>query len=75
VVIVSKTGGSNGGYGNLVIISHSNGTQTVYGHSSKILVRAGENVKQGQTIALVGATGKATGPHLHFEIRGAKNPF
>lgn len=74
-VIVSKTGGWNGGYGNLVIISHDNGTQTVYAHNSKNLVSVGEQVARGQTIALVGTTGHSTGPHVHFEIRGAKNPF
>ncbi len=74
-VIVSKTGGWNGGYGNMIIISHSNGTQTVYAHNSKNLVSPGQVVSQGQTIALMGATGHATGPHVHFEIRGAKNPF
>lgn len=74
-VIVSTSGGWNGGYGNLVIISHNNGTQTVYGHLSRNLVKVGQSVDQGQEIGLMGATGKVTGPHLHFEIRGAKNPF
>ncbi len=74
-VIVSKVGGWNGGYGNFVIISHDNGTQTLYGHFSKNLVHVGEYVTQGETIGLMGATGHATGPHVHFEIRGAKNPF
>jgi murein DD-endopeptidase MepM/ murein hydrolase activator NlpD len=74
-VIVSSSSGWNGGYGNLIIISHDNGTQTVYGHLSKNLIKAGQRVDQGQKIALMGATGKATGPHLHFEIRGARNPF
>lgn len=74
-VIVSPTGGWNGGYGTMVIISHPNGTQTVYAHNSKNLVVIGQHVEQGQKIALMGATGKATGSHVHFEIRGAKNPF
>lgn len=77
-VIVSSSSGWNGGYGNLIIISHNNGTQTVYGHLSKNLVTVGQRVKQGQNIALMGHTGKVTGVtgvHLHFEIRGAKNPF
>ena len=56
------------GYGNYLIIDHGNGVQTAYGHCSKLLVRAGETVTLGQPIALVGATGKATGPHLHFEL-------
>ena len=76
VVIVSRNdGGYNGGYGNFVIISHPNGTQSVYAHNSKNLVKAGDYVEQGQKIALMGSTGKSTGSHIHFEIRGAKNPF
>jgi murein DD-endopeptidase MepM/ murein hydrolase activator NlpD len=75
IVIISRTGGWNGGYGNYVVISHSNGTQTLYGHTFKNLVSAGERVVQGQTIALLGSTGNSTGPHVHFEIRGAVNPF
>jgi len=74
-VIISKSGGWNGGYGNYIVISHPNGTQTLYAHLSANLVSAGVYVSQGQTIGLEGQTGKATGPHLHFEVRGAKNPF
>lgn len=75
-VIASKTdGGWNGGYGNYVIISHSNGTQTLYAHTSANLVSVGDVVSKGQTIAKIGMTGKTTGPHVHFEIRGAVNPF
>ncbi|MDB5259589.1 MAG: peptidase family protein [Candidatus Taylorbacteria bacterium] len=74
-VIVSITGGWNGGYGNYVVISHSNGTQTLYGHTKENLVVPGEKVEKGQMIARVGLTGKTTGPHVHFEIRGARNPF
>ncbi len=66
--------GYNGGFGNLVIIEHPNGTQTYYAHQSKIYVHVGDQVSQGQTIGLVGNTGHSTGPHLHFEVRGAKNP-
>ncbi len=73
-VIISRTG-YNGGYGTYVVVSHPNGTQTVYAHMSKIAVRVGQNVEQGQIIGAVGNTGKSTGPHVHFEIRGAKNPF
>lgn len=75
VVIASMTGGWNGGYGNYVIISHSNGTQTLYAHNRDNLVVPGETVEQGQMIARIGVTGKTTGPHVHFEIRGARNPF
>ncbi len=74
-VIVARTGGWNGGYGNFVIISHDNGTQTLYAHASKVLVKPGQYVSQDQTIALLGSTGESTGPHVHFEIRGARNPF
>lgn len=58
-----------GGYGNLVIISHTNGIQTYYGHCSKLCVSKGEEVTAGNVIALVGSTGNSTGNHLHFEIR------
>lgn len=75
VVIVARSSGYNGGYGAYVVISHPNGTQTLYGHASKILVEAGQTVERGDTIALLGSTGKSTGPHVHFEIRGATNPF
>lgn len=74
-VIVSSSGGWNLGYGNYIVISHPNGTQTLYAHASKLLVSLGERVEQGQNIALMGSTGKSTGSHVHFEIRGAKNPF
>jgi murein DD-endopeptidase MepM/ murein hydrolase activator NlpD len=74
-VIVAKMGGYNGGYGNMIIISHDNGVQTVYGHLRDVYVTQGQEVSQGQTIGEVGNTGKSTGPHLHFEVRGAKNPF
>lgn len=74
-VIVAREGGYNGGYGSYVVIQHSNGTQTLYAHASAVLVSAGQSVAQGQAIAKVGATGKATGNHLHFEVRGAANPF
>ena len=74
-VIISKSGGWNGGYGNYIVIKHSNGTQTLYAHNNSNSVSVGNTVKQGETIGSVGRTGKATGSHLHFEIRGAKNPF
>ncbi len=74
-VILAKVGGYNGGYGNMIIIAHDGGIQTVYAHLSKVNVVTGQSVSQGQTIGTVGNTGKSTGPHLHFEVRGAKNPF
>ncbi len=61
--------GRRSGYGNLVIISHANGMSTRYAHCSSILVKKGQNVRAGQLVAKVGATGVATGNHLHFEIR------
>ena len=61
--------GSQNGYGNVVFVKHRNGHETVYAHLSKVNVRAGQSVAQGDTIGLVGATGWATGPHLHFEFR------
>ena len=75
VVIISRFGGWNGGYGNYIVIKHSNGTQTLYAHTSKNNVSAGDVVHQGDIIGLVGNSGKSTGPHVHFEIRGARNPF
>lgn len=74
-VLIAKGSGWNGGYGSYVVISHANGTQTLYGHLSSVEVSAGDNVSQGQVIGHMGSTGKSTGVHLHFEIRGAKNPF
>ena len=61
--------GWKGSYGNLLVITHSNGVQTYYGHCSKLYVSAGQKVSQGQNVAAVGSTGNSTGPHLHFEIR------
>ncbi|MEK7135159.1 MAG: M23 family metallopeptidase, partial [Patescibacteria group bacterium] len=74
-VILSRTGGYNGGYGTYVVISHANGTQSLYAHMSANNVAVGEVVSQGQVIGAIGMTGKTTGPHIHFEIRGARNPF
>lgn len=58
-----------GGYGNVVVIRHANGLETVYGHHSKNLVKAGDVVKAGTPIGLAGRTGRSTGVHLHFETR------
>ena len=57
------------GYGSLVLVDHGNGLATAYAHASAILVVLGQQVSQGETIALVGSTGHSTGPHLHFEVR------
>lgn len=77
-VIVARSSGWNGGYGEYIVLKHANGTQTLYGHLSAILVNVGDHVEQGQTIGKMGNTGNVKGPtgiHLHFEIRGARNPF
>ncbi len=73
-VLVSRIGW-NGGYGDYVVIEHPNGTQTLYAHNSENLVEEGDEVRQGEEIAHMGSTGKSTGSHVHFEVRGAKNPF
>ena len=77
-VILSKYAEGNpwfGGYGNYIVVEHNNDTQTVYAHLSSNLVKRGWNIVQGQVIGYMGSTGRSTGPHLHFEIRGAVNPF
>ncbi len=80
-VMISRSSGWNGGYGSYIVISHPNGTQTLYSHLSDTLVSEGSYVVQGQVIGSMGNTGKVIparggdGTHLHFEIRGAKNPF
>lgn len=74
-VIISAASGYNGGYGQYIVIKHPNGVQTLYSHLSKNLVQVGQTVSQGQTIGEEGNTGRSTGPHLHFEVRGAVNPF
>jgi len=74
-VIVSRSSGWNGGYGLYVVIKHPNGTQTLYAHNSRNAVAVGERVVAGQVIGYVGNTGRSTGNHVHFEVRGARNPF
>jgi murein DD-endopeptidase MepM/ murein hydrolase activator NlpD len=75
---VSSSGWNPFGYGRLVIIRGVDGRDYYYAHTSKLLVRAGQVVEQGERIALMGSTGHSTGPHLHFEVRdGVRilNPF
>lgn len=74
-VIIAKSSGWNGGYGSYVVVKHPNGTQTLYAHLSSVSVSTGSSVSQGQKLGGMGNTGKSTGPHLHFEVRGARNPF
>ena len=74
VGVVSFAGYNTGGYGNLVVISHRLGFESWYAHQSRIAVSVGQSVSGGQTIGYVGATGHATGPHLHFEVRHFGTP-
>lgn len=77
--VVVSSGWNSGGYGNMVDIRHPDGSTTRYAHNSRLMVSAGQQVRQGQQIAEMGSTGYSTGPHLHFEIRlpsqGAVNPI
>jgi murein DD-endopeptidase MepM/ murein hydrolase activator NlpD len=66
---VTFAGYDAGGYGYLVVVRHSLGVTTWYAHLSHILVRRGQRVGAGATLGRVGASGHATGPHLHFEVR------
>jgi len=61
--------GRKSGYGNIVILDHGYGLETWYGHTSKILVKVGQLIHRGQTIALMGSSGQSTGPHVHYEVR------
>jgi len=74
-VILADGSGYNGGYGQYIKIKHPNGVVTLYAHLSKILVKNGQEVSQGAVIGMMGNTGRSTGTHLHFEVRGAKNPL
>lgn len=67
--------GWKGGYGNFIEIEHGNGLTTRYGHLSKVEVAAGDTITRGQTIGLVGSTGRSTGPHLHYELRVNDRPI
>ncbi|HEY2592715.1 MAG TPA: peptidoglycan DD-metalloendopeptidase family protein [Chloroflexota bacterium] len=73
--VVALVGVSSQGYGRYVVIAHSGGLDTLYGHLSASLVKVGQVVVQGQTIGLEGSTGNSTGPHLHFELRIKQQPI
>ena len=73
--IVALVGSSSSGYGNYVVIAHAGGLDTLYGHLSTAVVKAGQVVTQGQPIGLEGSSGNSTGPHLHFEQRSAQQPI
>ncbi|MGE0753172.1 MAG: murein hydrolase activator EnvC [Variibacter sp.] len=72
--VVAYAGNELKGYGNLVLIRHSNGYVTAYAHASSIKVKRGDSVKRGQIIALAGQTGSVSSPQLHFEIRKGSSP-
>jgi len=71
---VIYAGNKLSGYGNVVILRHDQKTTTLYGHNSELKVRAGQEVKADQIVALLGSTGHSTGPHVHFEIRQNETP-
>jgi murein DD-endopeptidase MepM/ murein hydrolase activator NlpD len=73
--IVALVGSSSSGYGNYVVIAHSGGLDTLYGHLSTAVVKVGQLVTQGQPIGLEGSSGNSTGPHLHFELRINQKPI
>lgn len=73
--VVALVGSGTTGYGNYVVIAHSGGMTTLYGHLEAGLVRQGQPVTQGQTIGLEGSTGASTGPHCHFELRVNQQPI
>jgi len=73
--VVALVGSSSSGYGRYVVIAHSGGLDTLYGHLSTTLVKVGQMVNQGQTVGLEGSTGNSTGPHLHFELRIKQQPI
>lgn len=66
--VVEKAGWNSGGYGLMILIDHGSNNKTRYGHASKLFVKAGDTVKRGQVIAMVGTTGRSTGTHLHYEV-------
>jgi murein DD-endopeptidase MepM/ murein hydrolase activator NlpD len=72
--VVAYAGNELKGYGNLVLIRHSNGFVSAYAHASELMVKRGDTIKRGQVIANAGQTGNVTSPQLHFEIRKGSTP-
>ena len=72
--VVAYAGNELKGYGNLVLVRHSNGFVTAYAHASELAVKKGETIKRGQVIGKAGATGNVSGPQLHFEVRKGATP-
>jgi murein DD-endopeptidase MepM/ murein hydrolase activator NlpD len=72
--VVAYSGNELKGYGNLVLVRHANGHVTAYAHASELMVKRGDSVKRGQTIAKSGQTGNVSSPQLHFEIRKGATP-
>jgi hypothetical protein len=77
--VVTYAGWNDYGYGEMIVVDHGSGWQTLYAHLSQVNVTCGQEVNQGDTIGLMGSTGQSTGPHLHFEMRnddyGRVNPW
>ena len=73
--VVAYAGNELKGYGNLLLVRHSNGYVTAYAHSKELLVKRGEEVKRGQVIAKSGQTGNVDAPQLHFEVRKGQAPL
>jgi len=73
--VVAYAGHGIRGYGNLLVVAHDGGLMTVYAHNAVLSVRQGEHVKRGQVIAMSGQSGRATAPHLHFEVRRGESPI
>jgi len=67
--VVTEAGWTDGGYGNIVELRHSDGSITLYAHTNRVYVSKGQAISRGQAIAEVGSTGRSTGPHLHFEMQ------
>jgi murein DD-endopeptidase MepM/ murein hydrolase activator NlpD len=72
--VVAYAGNELRGFGNLLLIRHADGWVTAYAHNEKLLVKRGEKVRRGQTVAQIGRTGSVSAPQLHFEIRKGTDP-